>query len=118
MNFPLVTDQERAERAVQFLTDSAHEYGEAKALTVKTEAMLRHVKALAMKASDEKTASGQEREAYASDTYRLAIEALFEATRTAEALKAKREAAVARIDYWRSVNSNQRAAERGFGSAR
>jgi len=32
-------------------------------------------------------------------------------------LRALREAASARIEYWRSLNANQRAAERGFGSA-
>jgi hypothetical protein len=113
-----LSEQDRAAAAVQYLADTAYEYGEARALTTKCDAMLRHIKALAMKASDEKSASGQEREAYASDAYKAAIDALFDATRSAETLRAKREAAVARIEFWRSVNSNQRAAERGYGSGR
>jgi hypothetical protein len=111
-------EQERAEAAVRFLADTAMEYGVSRAEVVKAEAMLRHIKALAMKSSGENSAAAQEREAYASGTYKLAIDDLFDATKIAEVLKAKREAAIARIDYWRSVNSNQRAAERGFGSAR
>lgn len=111
-------DQDRAARAVTFLIDSAAEYGAAKADAVRADAMLRHIKALAMKASDEKSVTGQEREAYASEAYERAIGELFEATKSAETLKAQREAAVATIEWWRSANANQRSAERGYGSAR
>jgi hypothetical protein len=111
-------DQKRAEAAVQFLVDSAADLGAAKASVIRGEAMLRHIKALAMKASDERSAAAQEREAYASKEYSAAIDGLFEATKQAETMKAKREAAIATIDLWRSINTNQRAAERGYGSAR
>lgn len=113
----VLTQQELAQNATQYLVDSAPEIGEAKASLVRAEAMLRHIKALAMKASDERTASGQEREAYASANYSEAIEAVYEASKRFETLKAKREAASARIDLWRSMNANQRAAERGYSSA-
>ena len=78
--------------------------------------MLRHVKALAMKASEEKSAAAQEREAYASKEYKAALAAEFEAHKEAETLKAKAEAAKATIETWRSANANQRSAERGYGS--
>jgi len=110
-------DAKRAAAAVEFLIDSAAEYGAARADVIRLEAMLRHIKALAMKASDEKSAAGQEREAYASEAYKTAIADLFIAAKAAETLRAQREAAQATIEYWRSANANQRAAERGYGSA-
>jgi hypothetical protein len=103
-------NQHDAERATQYLVDTAFPYAEAKARAVKADAMLRHVKALAMKASGENTAAAQEREAYASDEYRAAIETLFQATLDAEKLRAARDAAVIRVDFWRSVNKQQRGA--------
>lgn len=102
---------EEAENAHQYLVDSAYPYGNARAEMVKAEAMLRHVKALVMKACGESAVSAQEREAYASDEYKAAIDALFEATRTAEKMKASREAARIRVDLWRSYNANLRGAE-------
>ena len=111
-------DQARAARATEFLIDSAADLGAAKADAVRASAMLRHVKSLAMKASGQNSISGQEREAYASPEYLAAIDAEFEAVKRAETLKAKREAAQATIEFWRSANANQRAAERGYGSAR
>ncbi len=99
-----------AEKATQYLVDTAYLYGEARARAVKANAMLRHVKALAMKASGENSAAAQEREAYASDEYLAAINAEFEAVLEVEKLKAAREAAVVRVDFWRSVNARQRGA--------
>jgi hypothetical protein len=111
-------DQERAEKAVEYLIDTAAKLGEAKANAVKAEGMLRHIKALCMKASDEKSAASQEREAYASAEYAAALDDLWEAVRTHETLRASREAADATIEFWRSANASQRSAERGFHSAR
>jgi tRNA A37 methylthiotransferase MiaB len=103
-------DESDADKASQYLVDTALPYGRARARVAKAEAMLRHIKALAMKASGENAVSAQEREAYASDTYRLAIDELFDATTEAEQMKAAREAAVVRVDFWRSVNARQRGA--------
>ena len=111
-----LTQQELAANATQFLVDSAEEIGTAKAELVKAEAMLRSIKALAMKASDERSAAAQEWEAYASEQYQAQIDAVFSATQRFETLKAKREAASARIDFWRSMNANHRAAERGYNA--
>jgi rhamnose utilization protein RhaD (predicted bifunctional aldolase and dehydrogenase) len=111
-------DADRCSRAVQYLIDSAAEYGAARADQARSEHMLKVVRALAMKASGENSAAAQEREALASDAYVDAIGEVFEATKSAETLRAKREAAVQTIEYWRSQNANQRAAERGYGSVR
>lgn len=108
-------DQERAEKATQFLIDTANDYGTAKAEALRCSNRLRHVKALAMKASGENSIGSQEREAYASHQYSEALEEEFEAVKSFEILKATRDAAAATIDYWRSANSNLRAAGRGPG---
>lgn len=100
--------EDDAERATQYLVDTAFKYGEARARQIKADAMLRHVKALVMKSCDENAVSAQEREAYASDEYKNAIGELFEATLEAEKMRAAREAACVRIDFWRSANANRR----------
>jgi len=102
------TEQSAADKACQYLVDSAYPYGDAQARKAKAEAMLRHIKALAMKASGENAVSAQEREAYASDQYLAGIRELFEATQEAERIKASREAARHKIDYWRSVEASAR----------
>ena len=71
-----------------------------------------------MKASDEKAASAQEREAYGSPQYLDAIETLWASTKAHETLRAQREAAQATIEFWRSSEASRRGAERGFHSAR
>lgn len=113
-----LSDQERAAAAVEFLIDSAAEYGAAKADAVFASNSLRRIKAMAMRASDAGSVAMKEAEAYASEAYLDALQAEFEAVKDYETLRAKREAAVQRIDYWRAINANQRAAERGYGSAR
>ena len=102
--------EEDAERATQYLVDTAFPYGLARARVAKADAMLRHVKAIAMRSSGEDAASKQERDAYASDEYKAAIDELFDATLEAEKMRAAREAAVIRVDFWRSVNARQRGA--------
>ena len=71
-----------------------------------------------MAQSNETRVAAQEREAYASGRYLEAVETKFEAVKAAETLRAKREAAIQTIEAWRSMNANQRAAERGYGSHR
>lgn len=110
--------QDKAMKATQYLIDSAAEIAAAKSDLVRCENMLRVTKAMAMKHSDEKSAAAQEREAYASDQYSDAVSSLAEVSGAYEKLRALREAAKMQIEYWRSLNANQRAAERGYGSAR
>ena len=108
---------EEARKAVDYLVNSAAEYASAQADKSRCENMLRVVKSLAMKASGEKSAAAQEREAYGSAEYNDALDELFNATKQAEHLRALREAAKMKIEFWRSWNSNFKSAERGFGSA-
>ncbi len=103
-------DQEAAERASQFLVDSAFKYGAARARMFKADKMLNHVKSLAFIHSDAGTAAAREAEAYASQQYLDAIEELRAATEEAEKLKAAREAAEVRVDLWRTISARQRGA--------
>lgn len=97
------------ERALDFLRDSAPLIAAAVAEQARAHNMLKHTKALAMKASGEKSAAAQEREAYASEIYVEAVDNEFEATKRAAELKAQREAASAKIEAWRSASANFRA---------
>lgn len=106
-----------AQKAVQFLIDTAAEYGAARADAIKADDMLRVVKSLIMAQSLESSVSARETEAYGSKAYRDAIEAKFQAVKAAEVLRARRDGAIHTIEVWRSLNSNLRSAERGFGSA-
>lgn len=110
-------DPTRAQKAVEFLIDSAAEYGAAKAEAMRADDMLRVVKALVMAQSNQKSVTAQEREAYASEQYQRAVQEKFEAVKAAETLRARRDSAIQTIEAWRSMNANQRAAERGYGSA-
>ena len=104
-----ITDDE-VQSALDYLRDSAARMGLAAANQAKASAMLRHTKALAMKASDENAISAQERDAYASPQYKTAIENEFEAVKEFATLRATREAAAAKLDCWRSSSANNRAA--------
>jgi hypothetical protein len=104
----IVTDEEVG-KALDFLRDSAREIGEAKARSVKADKMLGHIEALLSRASDEKSAAAREAEAKASSEYLDAInEAAFSAGELAK-LYALRDAAAAKIEAWRTEQSNFRA---------
>jgi hypothetical protein len=103
-------DQEAAEKASQYLVDTAFAYGASRARMFKADKMLNHVKSIAFIHSDATTAAAREAEAYASPEYLAAIEELRAATEEAEKLKAAREAAEIRVDLWRTISARQRGA--------
>lgn len=102
--------QTRAESATEWMVHNAERLGRAKAERERCENMLRVVKSLRMKLSDERSAAAQEREAYASAEYVEALDKLFEATLAHETLMATRNAAQSVIEVWRSLNSNLKGA--------
>lgn len=108
MSNALVTDAE-VERALDWLRDNADEIGEAKRLAIKSDHMVKHVKALAMKQHADLPVSAQEREALASDLYVRAIEAAADAAGAFEKMKSLREAAALKIEVYRSSSANYRA---------
>lgn len=109
-------DSTKAAKAVQYLIDSAAEYGAARAEMARADNMLRVTKALIMAQSNAKSLGAKEIEAYSNERYLDAINDHFEAVKSAETLRARREAAVQTIEAWRSLNANQRHAERGYAS--
>ena len=109
-------DSTKAARSVQYLIDSAAEYGAARADAERASDMLRVTKALIMAQSEAKSLGAQEVEAYSHERYLDAINVRFEAVKASEILRARRESAIQTIEAWRSLNANQRAAERGYNA--
>jgi hypothetical protein len=106
-------NEQDAERATQFLVDTAYKYGEAVAASRKAEHMIKHTLAMEEKAAEKrghKSAAAQKREALASSEYVAAVERSYEAELESRKLQASREAAAIRVDFWRSVNARQRGA--------
>jgi hypothetical protein len=101
---------EQVEKAQQYLIDSAAEIGRAVENAIRSERMLKHIKALEMKKRNENALGAQEREAYASDAYKAAL--LEEAVSAGELAKVRalRDAAESVIRIWQSENANMRAA--------
>jgi|SRR3990167_6890325 hypothetical protein len=101
-------EESEVEKAVWFLRDG-EKIARARAEMVRTEAMLRHIKALVMAHSNEKSIAAREAYAYASDRYRDAIDEYAKAVEQYEILRSKREAAMALIQAWQSMSANARA---------
>jgi hypothetical protein len=101
---------EQVEKAQQYLIDSAAEIGRAVENAIRSERMLKHIKALEMKKRNEQALGAQEREAYASEVYKEAL--LEEAVSAGELAKVRalRDAAESVIRIWQSENANMRAA--------
>lgn len=89
---------------MNYLRDSAERYGTARGHQAYCDANMRRVKALELLGSDG-TLGEREAKAYASETYKVAMGDLQNATAEVETIRAKREAAVFTIEVWRSANS-------------
>ncbi len=100
--------QDRVEKAVEYLRDTADMYGQARGHAAYCENKLRRVKALQML---DKAGSLGDREAhaYASEEYGMALEEHRNAVADAETIRARREAASMTIEVWRSQNSARKA---------
>jgi hypothetical protein len=102
-----VISEERAESAVEFLRDSAKDYGAARGHQVYCEKSLARIKALQM-AGRPGTAADREANAYASAEYLEALVDLQNAVAGSETLRAQRDAAEMTIEVWRSQFSASR----------
>lgn len=109
-------DQEAAKKATQYLVDSAAETGAAKADVERTKYMLKCAIHLVF-AQETGSVADRTAKAEISPSATDAAEAHFKAVEDYEKLRAMREAANAKIEYWRTSSANQRGAERGYGSA-
>ena len=100
-------EDDDAERASEYLRDNAKRYGQMKGRMEYASDNLRRVKALVMMELDGGLGE-RETKAYASDTYRAALEERRDAVTEYETERALRDAAIYRIEVWRSQNVARR----------
>lgn len=103
----LVTD-DQVEEAIHFLRESAPRVGRARGAVVRTESMVKAVKALIIVHETEGSYTIREQKAMATERYRNAIDAHAEAVTAFETLRAERDNAFAIIETWRSEGANLR----------
>jgi hypothetical protein len=94
-------------RALDYLRDSAKTLAVATYDATRSTRMLQHVVALEMK-RHEGSAAAQEREAKASQAFVDGLDAEASAAAALAEARAYREAALARIDVWRTYSRNMR----------
>jgi hypothetical protein len=109
MNF--IPDQD-AESALHWLRDNAPKLGAAKRRLVIAGRMIDRIKALEMKKHNDMPVSAQEREAKASDALHQAYLEEAEAAGKYETMRAYQDAAMAKLDAWRTLCASARQAMR------
>lgn len=103
----MVSD-ESAEKAVEWLRDNADEAAKAKAERLYVEHYLKTVKAQESSRSDAKTVAERENEALLSKSYLSTLQAYREAVEADERHRFLREAAMAKVEFWRTACANLR----------
>jgi hypothetical protein len=106
---PRIVTDEDLEKALSWLRDSAQEIGDAKARLIRAGHMVKHVEALELKMSSEKSVEARKADARCSERYLAAIEEDAVATGEYQKLASLREAAALKIEAWRSEQANFRA---------
>lgn len=100
-------------KCLEYMQATAPKLAAAKANVVLLEEGLKSVKAVQMKKHGGLPVSAQEREALASEEYQIAINGLSAAVQEYETLRLMYNAATAKVDVWRSLESSNRAIDRG-----
>ena len=103
----MITD-EAAESAVDFLRDSALAVAEARSNRIYADEFRKHLKAILMALTPDQPLGAQERDAYGHEKYLEHIKLMREAILDDERLRAQREAAIMKIEAWRSQSANMR----------
>ena len=103
-------DQERAERATEWLVSHATEVGTAKGQMLHAEKMTKVAKSIEMLKSNQTSAPMREADALASERYAQAAEREQKAAIAYEVLRATKDAAEALIETWRSIEATKRGA--------
>jgi hypothetical protein len=98
--------------AIDYIYQTAPEYGKAKGRVAELEAYKHSLKAILMSRSLEVTIGGQEKTAYASPEYQNLCKAIGEATEAAETLKWRLESAKMRFEAYRTEQANNRQIEK------
>lgn len=100
-------------KCLEFMQASAPKLAQAKANVVLLEEGLKSVKAIQMKKHAGMPVSAQEREALASEEYQIAIKGVSAAVQEYEQIKALFNVAQTKVEVWRSMESSNRAMDRG-----
>jgi len=104
----MISDAE-IEKALDYLRDNAEAAAQARANRIYIEEYRKSKKALLMKQSNVEAISAQERDAYAHPEYQEFLQGLRAAVFEDERHRFLLQAANAKIDAWRTEQSNQRA---------
>ena len=107
----LVTEDQVGD-ALRWLASNAAEIGAARARIVKAGHMVKHVESLLFLASAEKTVDAKKADVKTSQMWIDATNEEAEAAGEFEKMKALREAAMARLDCWRTESASNRASVR------
>ena len=103
----MITDAE-IEKALDYLRDTATKAAQARATRIYVEEYRKTVKAMLMQQHASEPLGAQEREAYASETYRAHLKAIEAAVEDDEKYRFLREAAHAKIEAYRTFSANVR----------
>ena len=104
----MISDDD-VEKALDYLRDSAKLAAKARAERIYVEEYRKTVKANIQQEFSKEPIGAQEREAYDDPRYRQHLEAIREAVFIDEHARFLREAAIAKIEAWRTMCSNRRA---------
>lgn len=109
----MISDQD-AEKAVEYLRDSAETAAQARAERIYLEQWLKTVKA---QCQAEKTGSvaATEIQALTDDRYLQALQAVRESVAADEKARFMREAAAAKLEAWRTLSATRRAEGKAYG---
>jgi hypothetical protein len=107
-----VISEEQAEAAVIFLRDSAEKAAAARGNVALLEQMLKVTRAKLKSRSTVKTDSGREDEALSSAEYVEIVKGYQAAVEEDSLYRMKREAAIARLDFYRTLQANIRGMSR------
>ncbi len=103
----IVTD-EAVERALDYLGKNAGAAAKARAERIYVEEFRKSLKARLMKEHVGESIGAQEREAYADPRYLEHLEAIKQAVFCDEHQRFLRQAAIAKVEAWRSASANRR----------
>lgn len=103
------------EKAIDWLRDSASKCAQDRANRVYVEEFAKSLKSQIMKEHAGEAIGVQEREARADSRYLAHLEAIREVVRVDEHNRFMREAALAKIEAWRTQSSNLRAEGKATG---
>lgn len=107
----MITEAE-IQRCFDFLRDSAPAIANARHAKVKTEEMRKVVWSQLRREAPDKTQAEKDAYAYAHDLYILHIDEMAKAAQEFQLLYAQREAAMSKIEAWRTYCANERGAQR------